>query len=102
SLYGYIPGSLADDLLQAGIKVFHLNKRRGLDPRMIVRLARVFREMKPEVIHTHNYVLRYVLPAMGVSGSPPILHTVHNVAEHETDRIGVWIQRRAFRERVCP
>ena len=102
SLYGYIPGSLADDLTQAGIQVFHLDKRRGLDPRMITRLAGVFRTVKPDLLHTHNYVLRYVLPAAAISGSPRILHTVHNLAERETDRIGVWLQKRAFRGRVQP
>ncbi len=102
SLYGYAPGSLADDFQQAGVPVFHLDKRRGPDPRMIPRLARLLRRTQPEIVHTHNYVLRYVLPAAALAGSPPIIHTVHNLADRETDRLGLWIQRRAFRRRVQP
>ncbi|HLH40253.1 MAG TPA: glycosyltransferase [Bryobacteraceae bacterium] len=102
SLYGYVPGSLAGDFERAGVRVFHLDKRRGFDPRMITRLARAVRQVKPEILHTHNYVLRYVLPAAALGGSPRIVHTVHNLADRETDRIGVWIQKRAFAGRVQP
>jgi glycosyltransferase involved in cell wall biosynthesis len=102
SLYGHMPGSLTNELRDAGIQVFHLNKRKGLDIRMFGRLARVMRKVRPHILHTHNYVLRYVLPAAAVAGHPQILHTVHNVADRETDRLGVWIQKHAFRGRVQP
>lgn len=94
SLYGAFPGGLEP----AGVPVRRLGKRKGFDPRMWPRLARVFRELRPDVIHTHSYVLRYVLP---VAGSRRVVHTVHNLAEHDADWLGRMINRAAFRSGVA-
>ena len=102
SLYEEFTGSLSQELRDEGVQVFHLNKRRGLDVRMFHRIFGVFREFRPDVIHTHNYVLRYVVPPALVYNPPVIVHTVHNVADHEVDRIGVWLQRKTFGSRVHP
>ena len=102
SLYGDTPDSMGRDLSASGVKVFFLDKRRGFDPRMYPRLSRVFRDVRPHVIHSHNYVLRYTLPALLGVPIPAMVHTVHNVADRETDRLGIWLQQRAFRSIVCP
>jgi glycosyltransferase involved in cell wall biosynthesis len=102
SLYGEVPNSLAAPLRSEGIRIFHLNKHRGLDPRMFHRIFGVLREYRPDVIHTHNYVLRYVLPPALLHNAPAIVHTIHNVAHLEVDRIGVWLQSLAFGRRVQP
>jgi glycosyltransferase involved in cell wall biosynthesis len=69
---------------------------------MFWRLSRLMRDIRPEIVHTHNYVLRYFLPAAGWGRQPIIVHTIHNVADKEVDRPGVWLQRLAFRRRVRP
>lgn len=102
SLYGEVQGSLAAGLRQQGIRVFHLDKRRGLDPRMFYRIWRVLKEVQPDVVHTHNYVLRYVLPAALLVDVPVIVHTIHNVADHEVDRAGEWLQNLTFDRYVQP
>ena len=102
SLYGDTPEGMGQELSAAGVKVFFLDKRRGFDPRMYPRLSQVFRAVRPHVIHSHNYVLRYTLPATLGVPIPAMVHTVHNVADRETDRVGVWLQQRAFRSLVCP
>lgn len=100
SLYGDQPGSLAPTLAAAGVPVFHLDKRRGFDPRMFGRFDYLLRELRPDIVHTHNYVLRYTLPACIWHRTRALVHTIHNVADHEVDRIGMWLQSRLFRHRV--
>ena len=96
SLYDAFPQGLESVLQEAGIPVSHLGKRKGLDLRMIPRLAQTMRLFRPAIVHTHSYVLRYVLPAALAGGRPRIVHTVHNLAPKEVDGIGRWIHRVAF------
>ena len=102
SLYSEQPGSLAAALESEGVRVFHLGKRRGLDLRMFGRIDKLLAELRPDIVHTHNYVLRYTLPPTLRRGTPVRVHTIHNVADREVDRLGVWTQRLAFRGWVVP
>jgi glycosyltransferase involved in cell wall biosynthesis len=102
TLYGAFPGGF-DSVVEAhGAPVWRLGKRRGLDPRMWPRLARVLRDFRPDLIHTHSYVLRYLLPAWAIERRGAVVHTVHNLAEHEVDALGRAIHRVAFRAGVRP
>lgn len=87
---------------RTGIQVWYLGKRKGFDPRMYGRLGRVVREFQPDVVHTHRYVLRYLLPFILARRVRVWVHTVHSVAEKEVDRPGKWIHRVAFRVGVVP
>lgn len=102
SLYNRQGTDLEDMLEEQGIGVWYLGKRRGLDPRMFVRLGRVLREFQPHVVHTHRYVLRYLLPSLVVRRAQAWVHTVHNLAEKEVDGLGRWVHRLAFRLGVVP
>ena len=96
SLYDSFPDGFEPELDAAGIPVHHLGKRRGFDPRIYPRLRRVMRAFQPAVVHTHSYVLRYAWPV----STAPIVHTVHNLANRETDRFGRWLHRLAMRRGV--
>ncbi|BDC49333.1 glycosyl transferase [Bryobacterales bacterium F-183] len=96
SLYGRQEGSLAKQIEDAGVQVFHLDKRRGLDLRMFPRLREVCGQFQPDVLHTHNYVLRYTLPVAALTRPGAQVHTIHNVADQEVDRLGMWLQNKAF------
>jgi glycosyltransferase involved in cell wall biosynthesis len=93
SLYDAFPGGFEPELAAAGIPVRYLGKRRGFDLRMYPRLARVMTAFCPHIVHTHSYVMRYVWPA----ADAPVVHTVHNLAAREVDRIGRVLHRRALR-----
>jgi glycosyltransferase involved in cell wall biosynthesis len=99
SLYDPTPGGLERELEQAGVPVFHLGKRRGPDPRVWARLKRVIEGFAPGVIHTHSYVLRYALP---VSGRARVVHTLHNLAGHDPDRLTAILNGVAFQRGVVP
>jgi glycosyltransferase involved in cell wall biosynthesis len=98
SLFDPFPHGLEPVLERRGIRTWHLGKRRGFDPRMWLRLARVFREFRPDVVHTHSYLLRYVFPVRRGA----VVHTVHNVARKDSDALGRAINRLAFRCGVLP
>lgn len=102
SLYDAEPGSMGPELERRGIPVFHLGKRRGFDARTFGALTSVLRSWQPDLVHTHNYVLRYVLPAAAAAGMPPIVHTIHNVADREVERLGQWLHQVAFRRWARP
>lgn len=89
-------------LERANIPLWHLGKRPGFDPRMFSCVDRVLRQIRPHVVHTHMSVLRYALPSVLRRRIPVVLHTLNNVAEHETDAFGRALQWFAFRGAVLP
>lgn len=97
SLYPESGTILEEEIKEKGLKVYFLNKRRGLDLRMIPQLYRLFRAFRPDVVHTHRYVLRYTLLPMLFCRVPVRVHTVHSVAQKEVDRIGKLVHWIAFR-----
>jgi glycosyltransferase involved in cell wall biosynthesis len=94
--------SIDPDLASEGIEVHFLDKRHGVDPRMIPRTARVLADFEPDVVHTHLGVLKYLLPALAAARGCRVVHTVHNLAEREVERPSRLIQYLAFRSRVVP
>src|SRR5438045_3197984 len=58
SLYDAFPEGF-----RPAVATHYLGKRPGLDPRMVPRLAAVMRRFRPDIVHTHSYVLRYAWPA---------------------------------------
>ena len=90
-------------LSEGGIAVWHLGKRPGFDPRMFLAVRHVLREFRPQIVHTHlSAVLRYVLPSMLRPLAPLWIHTVHTLAEHESDATGRIAHRVAFRRSLIP
>ncbi len=99
SLYDPFPQGLDAAVESCGVRVWRLGKHRGLDVRIYPRLARVIREFRPDIVHTHSYVMRYALP---VAQGAALVHTVHNLAAKEVDTIGRWIHRAAWRMGAVP
>lgn len=97
SLYPESETILEREIKEKGFNVYFLNKHRGPDPRMLPQLYHLFRSYRPHVVHTHLYVLRYVLLPALLCRVPVIVHTVHNVAQKEVDKIGKAVHWVAFR-----
>ena len=97
SLYPESGTVLEKEIKEKGFRVYFLDKHRGLDLRMIPQLYRVFRSFRPDVVHTHLYVLRYTLLPALFCRIPVKVHTVHNVAQKEVDWVGKLVHWIAFR-----
>jgi glycosyltransferase involved in cell wall biosynthesis len=77
------PQAYVDKLEAAGIPVFSLDIHRRIpDPRPILQLARLIRESRPHIVHSHmvhaNLVARVVRPLAPV---PVLICTAHRIEE---------------------
>ena len=86
SLYDF-HSPITERLESNGIKVLYLNKKPGLDFSIIRKLKKVFKVEKPDVIHTHRYVMQYSIPAAIFSKIKHRVHTIHNIAKKENTKI---------------
>jgi glycosyltransferase involved in cell wall biosynthesis len=60
------------------IGVHTVARRTGFDPLLYPKLARLFRTLRPDVVHTHNAApLIYAAPAARLVRVPRIVHTKH-------------------------
>lgn len=93
-LYPYVETIYAREAEEKGLRIIYLNKKRGIDLSIIFKLKKIIKQYNPDVIHTHLYVVAYVLLA-----SPRNIvkyHTVHNVAEKEATGIRRVIMKIAY------
>lgn len=75
-------GSLADELQHAGYGVEILQRRPGIDPHCMMRLARFCRQHRVGLIHAHLYAPFFYAAASRLCGhSTPILYTEHGRTE---------------------
>lgn len=69
-------GTLRNEL--GPIPVHDVVRRRGFDATLYPRLWRLFRSLRPDVVHTHNAVpLEYAAPAARLARVPCTVHTKH-------------------------
>lgn len=92
SLYDF-NSEITEELHKAGIRIVYLHKKRGLDVGLTFRVAQLIKKEKPDVVHTHLNVVKYVMPGSVFFRIPVRIHTVHNIAEKEQG----WIDRKTTR-----
>jgi sugar transferase (PEP-CTERM/EpsH1 system associated) len=81
------PGTLAPQVEAMGERVIALDKRPGLRPKLIAQLVRAFRELRPDVVHTHQLAtLLYGGAAARLVRVPVVLHTEHGREPYRTRR----------------
>lgn len=79
------PGTLAPRVEAMGGRVIALDKRPGLRPGMVLRLRRVLRDLRPDVVHTHQLAtLLYGGAAARSLGVPVVVHTEHGRERYAT------------------
>src|SRR3954447_21052567 len=93
------PTAYTSILEQAGIPVFSLDMPRGVpDPRGILRLARLIRQLKPDVLHAHmvhaNLLGRITRLIARV---PVVISTVHNLRETSEKGGPTWYKEILYR-----
>lgn len=102
SMYDPLGTWIEAGLRSEGVPLHFLGKRRGLDMRMVPRIARTLHRFQPDVLHTHMYSLKYALPALALHRRCGAIHTVHTLASAELDRWSKVVQRLAFAAGVAP
>jgi glycosyltransferase involved in cell wall biosynthesis len=94
--------AIEEDLQSSGVRVIFLNKKEGLDPSLFFRLLRLYREFRPDVVHTHMNLLRYALPPALLTRVPLVMHTVHTIAEYEASGLERQLCRSSFGLNIVP
>lgn len=71
-------GALAADVESLNVPLVCLNKQPGLKLRLLPHLVHVLRELRPDVLHTHQTgALFYSGPAARWASVPVVVHTEH-------------------------
>ncbi|MBL8521422.1 MAG: glycosyltransferase [Betaproteobacteria bacterium] len=80
-------GSLEAALRDLRVPVHPTFKRAGLDPGLVMRLARLLRARAIDVVHTHNYsAWLYGSLSARLAGKVRLVHTEHSVVERSRVR----------------
>ncbi len=90
-------GSLAGEVLAAGIPVHACGKRGGLDLGAVARLRGHLRRHRTQVLHTHNAVAHYhaVVAALGL-GVRRTVNTRHGMGVQQAGGRREWLFRRTL------
>lgn len=102
SLYDY-RSAITDRLEKNGVRIVYLNKKPGFDFSMYKKLYKLFKTEKPDVIHTHRYATRYVIPSAIRAKTKRRVHTVHTLAQKECGKLSRKLNKFFFkRANVIP
>lgn len=82
-----------------GCDIAYLNKKDGFDFTMIPKITTEIKKFKPDVVHTHTYILKYaILPE--IFNRTNNIHTVHNVAEKEVKKAQQLLHKVLFKTKI--
>lgn len=82
-LYPAPDPAIEAELRKYSIKTVYLRKRRGPDLRVLIKLCQLFLRYRPQVVHTHQYILRYTLLPTVLARVPARIHTIHSLANKD-------------------
>jgi glycosyltransferase involved in cell wall biosynthesis len=98
SLAGAQGNAVEAALREDGVELHFLGAARGRAA-LVRGVAHVRAEFRPDVIHTHLGAMKYVVTGFGRCG---FVHTVHNLAQHDSAWKNRILQYVAFRAGVVP
>ncbi len=82
---------------EKGLKLIFLDKKKGFDCSLIWQLYLLFRQEKPDIVHTHLYGAKYILVPAILSGVKARIHTVHSMADKELGKTDRLIMKQLYR-----
>jgi len=83
----YNAGPVADMIRGAGVTVLDLGMTRNTEVSALLRLRRIIRSGRYDVVHAHLYRSQiYARPAARLAGAPVVLTTEHSIGETHIER----------------
>ncbi len=76
---------LSQELEEAGIRVYYLDKKLGLDVSMVPKLLEIIKKEKPQAVNSHLDSIKYAALAAKLAGVKKVFHTMHSLAEKECE-----------------
>ncbi|MDC0292503.1 glycosyltransferase [Candidatus Binatia bacterium] len=88
-------GDRQSALKEAGIPTHCLGLNRGIpNPQAVVRLAKIIRDFKPDLIHSHMLHSNLIAQLhRAIFGGPPLISTSHSVDEIRGRKPLAWMHR---------
>lgn len=79
-------GAAGEQLVRMGTRVLNLRVPARYDPRAVIRLVRVIRRRRPEVVHVHLFRAGlHGRLAARLAGVPVVVYTEHSIGEGEIE-----------------
>lgn len=75
-------------LIENGVEIISISKDTGFSVKTLLKMRKIIKKLKPDIIHTHLHVLPYVWLS---SRKVKIVHTVHSIASKEQSGFGKTI-----------
>lgn len=87
-----VPKGTLASRLDKDITLFEMNKRKGNDPLLPLHLSKIFRQWRPDVVHTHCWgsLIEGFIGAK-LANVPIIVHTEHGTIENR--KRNVYVQK---------
>lgn len=83
----YNPGPVAEMIRAQGTPVRNIGMNSNTEPAALLRLRRIIKEGRYDVVHTHLYRAQiYARPAARLAGTPVVLTTEHSIGETHIER----------------
>lgn len=96
SLYDY-HSVITERMEKNGIKIIYLNKKSGLDLSLTFKLVKIFKEYKPDVVHSHLYAGKYAHVAASICGIKAKIYTIHSIARKEAGKLNRIFNKYLFK-----
>jgi sugar transferase (PEP-CTERM/EpsH1 system associated) len=94
-------GNLAKSAEVNGVPLFQTNKGEGLDLLLPMRLSRIMKRGKYDLIHTHNDAgIVYGFPAASMCGIRSIVHTDHGIEPKTASHCSLNMIKKLFMKRT--
>lgn len=94
-------GNLAKSAEVNGVPLFQTNKGEGLDLLLPMRLSRIMKRGKYDLIHTHNDAgIVYGFPAASMCGIRSIVHTDHGIEPKTASHCSLNMIKKLFMKRI--
>lgn len=91
-----LDGDLAQELTQLGIPHF-VAHRRGVEPAVMGRLYRLFRDNRVDVVHTHHFAQLFYAALPARAAGARIIHTEHEFFTYTVSRTSRTLLRPLLR-----
>lgn len=75
--------SLYESLEKAGIKIYWIDKKRGIDLTIFSKINKAIKDFEPDVVHTHLYTQIYTILPAAANRIKRKIHTIHSVADKD-------------------
>ncbi|MDC3416601.1 glycosyltransferase [Aquibacillus salsiterrae] len=101
SMYGN-KNTIYDDFIRdKGLNVVYLDKKPGVDLSMVLKMKKIIKEFKPDIIHSHMNSMKYIIYSVINNKQVKMFHTLHNEPEKDAKGLDKYFNKFSFKYLNC-